>query len=188
MKLIHIDSSILGENSASRALSARIVKRFAGADVSYHDLAAAPLPDLDLGALPGDASDAAKASAALLEEFLGADTIVIGAPMYNFTIPVQLKSWIDRILIAGKTFSYTEAGPVGLASGKRVIIAAARGGVYSAGAPAAAVEHQQSYLTAVFGFIGITPEFVVAEGLAMGPDNRAAAIASAEQAIDALAI
>jgi len=188
MKLIHIDSSILGDNSASRGLSARIAARFAGADVTYHDVAATPLPHLDLGALPGDSSDAAKASAALLDEFLAADTIVIGAPMYNFTIPTQLKGWIDRVLVAGKTFAYTEAGPVGLAGGKRVIIAVTRGGLYSEGAPAASVEHQQSYLAAAFGFIGITPEFIIAEGLALGAEHRAGAIAAAEAAIDGLAV
>ena len=108
----------------------------------------------------------------MLDEFLAADTIVIGAPMYNFTLPTQLKAWIDRILVAGKTFRYTENGPEGLAGGKRVIIALARGGFYDAGSPAAALEHLESYLRGVFNFIGIEPEFVAADGLAIGPEQR----------------
>jgi FMN-dependent NADH-azoreductase len=109
---------------------------------------------------------------AALAEFLAADTVVIGAPMYNFTIPTQLKAWIDRIMVAGKTFRYGAAGPEGLAGGKRVIIAISRGGLYGAGAPAAAREHLETYLTAIFGFVGVTPEFVIAEGLMMGPEAR----------------
>jgi FMN-dependent NADH-azoreductase len=98
--------------------------------------------------------------------------VVIGAPMYNFTIPSQLKAWIDRILIAGKTFGYTESGPEGLAGGKRVIVALARGGFYDANSPAAALEHLETYLRGVFNFIGIEPEFVAADGLAIGPEQR----------------
>ena len=116
----------------------------------------------------------------MLQEFLDADIVVIGAPMYNFTVSTQLKAWIDRILIAGKTFGYTEAGPKGLAGGKRVIIASSRGGLYSPGAPSEANDFQETYLRAVFGFIGIeTLEIVRAEGLAYGPDQREAALDSA---------
>ena len=92
--------------------------------------------------------------------------------MYNFTLPTQLKAWLDRILIAGKTFRYTENGPEGLAGGKRVIIALARGGFYNQGSPAAALEHLETYLRGVFNFIGIEPEFVAADGLAIGPEQR----------------
>ena len=105
----------------------------------------------------------------MLEEFLGADTVVIGAPMYNFTIPSQLKAWIDRIAVAGKTFRYTENGPEGLVGDKRVIIALARGGIYSEGSPARALEHLESYLRGLFNFVGIEPEFVVADGLGIEP-------------------
>jgi FMN-dependent NADH-azoreductase len=98
--------------------------------------------------------------------------VVIGAPMYNFTLPTQLKAWIDRIVLAGKTFRYTESGPEGLATGKRVVIALARGGFYNSGSPAAALEHLETYLTAVFNFIGIEPEFVAADGLAVSPEQR----------------
>jgi FMN-dependent NADH-azoreductase len=119
------------------------------------------------------------ADTAVLDEFLAADTIVIGAPMYNFTLPTQLKAWLDRILVAGKTFRYTPTGPEGLAGGKRVVIALARGGFYDAGSPASALEHLESYLRGVFNFIGIEPEFVAADGLAIGPEQRASSIAQA---------
>jgi len=181
MKLLHIDSSITGEGSVSRALTASIVARFAGAEVIVRDLSAAPLPHLDLTAMGADESNA------VLEEFLAADTVVIGAPMYNFTIPSQLKAWIDRILVAGRTFAYGENGPEGLAGGKRVIVAISRGGFYGAGAAWASLEHLETYLTGVFGFIGITPEYVVAEGLKAGPDHQAAGLDRANAAITALA-
>ena len=167
MTILHIDSSINGENSASRAISRSIVDQIKNAQwgekVVYRDLAADPLPHLTLDAF---------ADSSVVDEFLAADTVVIGAPMYNFTIPSQLKAWIDRIAIAGKTFRYTENGPEGLAGGKRVVIAVARGGVYSEGSPAAAFEHLETYLRGVFNFIGIEPEFVIAEGLNLSPDNR----------------
>ena len=118
--------------------------------------------------------------AGALDEFLAADIVVIGAPMYNFTIPSQLKAWIDRILIAGKTFRYSEAGPVGLAGGKRVIIASSRGGLYAPGVPLEANDFQEPYLRAVFAFIGIEDvEIVRAEGLALGPEQRDAAVQAA---------
>jgi len=141
-----------------------------GAEVVRLDLVSQPLPHLTLDAF---------ADTRVLDEFLAADTIVIGAPMYNFTLPTQLKAWLDRILVAGTTFRYTENGPEGLAGGKRVVIALARGGFYDAGSPASALEHLESYLRGVFGFIGIEPEFVAADGLAIGPEQRESAIAQA---------
>ena len=99
--------------------------------------------------------------------------------MYNFTLPSQLKAWIDRILIAGKTFRYTANGPEGLAGGKRVIIALARGGFYDANSPAASLEHLETYLRGVFNFIGIEPEFVAADGLAVSPEQREESISQA---------
>ena len=171
MTILHIDSSINGEGSASRAITKAIVDQLSqsgqGETVVYRDLAANPIPHLTLEAFANNLD---------LEEFLAADTIVIGAPMYNFTLPSQLKAWIDRIAIAGKTFRYTETGPEGLAGGKRVIVALARGGFYDEGSPAAALEHLESYLRGLFNFIGIEPEFVTADGLAIGPEQRAAAI------------
>jgi len=110
----------------------------------------------------------------------GADIVVIGTPMYNFTIPTQLKAWLDRIIIAGKTFRYTETGPIGLAAGKKVIIASSRGGLYAPGMPFAANDFQEPYLRAILGFIGITDiEVVRAEGIAYGPEHREAAMRAA---------
>ena len=172
MTILHIDASINGENSASRAISKSIVEQLASpADrVVYRDLAAEPLAHLTLDAF---------ADTSVLDEFLGADAVVIGAPMYNFTLPSQLKAWIDRILVAGKTFRYTESGPEGLAVGKRVIVGLARGGFYDANSPAASLEHLETYLRGVFNFIGIEPEFVAADGLAIGPEQRQSAIGQA---------
>ena len=167
MTVLHLDSSITGENSASRALSGSIVQQITRAQpddaVVYRDLTANPLPHLTLEAF---------ADTSVLDEFIAADTVVIGAPMYNFTVPTQLKAWLDRILVAGKTFRYTENGPEGLATGKRVIIALARGGFYDANSAAAALEHLETYLRGVFNFIGIEPEFLAADGLNFGPEQR----------------
>ena len=121
----------------------------------------------------GELSDAQRrenaVSEALVSQFLAADVIVLGAPLYNFSIPSQLKAWIDRVAQAGRTFTYTAAGPKGLAGGKTVIVASTRGGVYSSSDAGRAMEHQESYLQTVFGFFGITDvRFVRAEGLAMG--------------------
>lgn len=198
MKLWHIDSSVLGDNSASRKLTAEIVVRekakHPGLEVSYLDVAAAPLGHLSpahIGAMFGHPptdeatlADIARGAAAM-DELFAADIIVIGAPMYNFGIPSQLKALIDRLLVAGKSFKYGDGGvPVGLVpAGKKVIIASTRGGLYTPGNPAAALEHQESHLTALLNFIGLTDiVFVRAEGLAL-PDNRAPSMAKAEAEI-----
>ncbi len=183
MKLLHIDSSITGEGSASRQLSSAIVAEFTGGgpglDVVRRDLDADPIAHLDSGSLAE-----ALAGGAIVDEFLDADVVVIGAPMYNFAVPSQLKAWFDRIVIAGKTFRYTESGPVGLAGGKRVIIASSRGGLYAPGTPQQANDFQETYLRAILGFIGVEDvEFVRAEGLAFGPDQREAAVRNALAAV-----
>ena len=174
MTILHIDSSINGENSASRAISRSVVGQLRaanpGAEVLGRDLVSEPLPHLTLDAF---------SDSSVLDEFLAADTVVIGAPMYNFTLPTQLKAWLDRILVAGKTFRYTETGPEGLAGGKRVIVALARGGFYDAGSPAASLEHLETYLRGVFNFIGIEPEFVAADGLAVGSEQRESSVRQA---------
>ena len=183
MHLLHIDSSALGGNSVTRELSAAIVARWRDAlpdlRISYRDLDLDPVPHVTGRGLSGADADEAAAAARTLEEFLAADVVVIGAPMYNFTLPSQLKAWIDRILVAGTTFRYTENGPEGLAKGKRVIIALARGGIYDSGSPAASLEHLESYLRGVFNFIGIEPEFVAADGLNISPEHREASIKQA---------
>ena len=117
----------------------------------------------------------------LLDELIAADVVVIGAPMYNFTVPTQLKAWLDRIAVAGRSFRYTEGGPEGLLGGKRVIVALASGGIYEDGHP---FEHAKSYLRIFFNFLGIEPEFVTARGVAMGVDS---ALAGAGVEIERLA-
>jgi len=180
MKLLHLDASVLGDNSVTRQLSAAVVARFRenidGLEVSYRDLDSNPIPHLRSGSLAqADAAEAADAEA-VMQQFLAADVLVIGAPMYNFSIPSTLKAWIDRVAVAGRTFKYTEAGAVGLAGGKRVIIVSARGGIY-ADSPA---DFQEPLLRQVFAFLGINDvEFVRAEGIAYSPKHREDAIAAA---------
>ncbi len=181
MKLLHIDSSILGDGSASRAVSREIVARFQAArpdtEVTYLDLAAQELPHFSQRSLAR--TDLRDTQA--LEQFLAADVVVIGAPMYNFTIPSQLKAWIDRIAVAGKTFRYGPKGPEGLAGDKQVIVAIARGGIYAEDSPA---EFTESYLKHLFGFLGVRDlTFVRAEGLSISPEHRATAIEAARSAI-----
>ncbi|HET7562548.1 MAG TPA: NAD(P)H-dependent oxidoreductase [Rhodanobacteraceae bacterium] len=186
MKLLHIDSSVLAGNSASRSLSAALVARLRAEhpdlEVVHRDLAAQSLPHFT--PILAEGHPCVARNAEILDEFLAADIVVIGAPMYNFTIPTQLKAWLDRILTAGKTFRYTANGPEGLAGGKRVIVASSRGGIYSEG-PAQAVDFQEPYLRHVFDFIGIHDvEFVRAEGLNLGPAQREAALAKAHGQIN----
>lgn len=201
-KLLHIDSAITGDASISRELTQRIVDQYAqaqpGTTVQYLDLAAQAPAHLSaqtlafrLGADAPELNDAQRSenqlTEALLSQFLAADIVVIGAPMYNFTIPSQLKAWLDRVAQAGRTFKYTETGAVGLAGGKKVIIASSRGGAYSTSEQGRALEHQESYLQTMFGFFGITDvEIVRAEGVNLGEAAKQAAMVSAAQVISSL--
>ncbi|MCV0441008.1 MAG: NAD(P)H-dependent oxidoreductase [Hydrogenophaga sp.] len=200
MQLLHIDSAITGDQSVSRQLTAQTVAAWVaahpGTQVQHLDLAASVVPHLGADALGFRTGQAAATEAqrqenalseALVSQFLAADVVVIGAPLYNFTIPTQLKAWIDRVAQAGRTFTYTEQGPKGLAGGKTVIVALTRGGVYSASDAGRAMEHQETYLQTVLGFFGITDvRFVRAEGVAMGPEPKAKAISAAEVEIRSL--
>jgi FMN-dependent NADH-azoreductase len=194
VNLLHVDSSILGDHSVSRQISATAVAALRaatpGLNVIYRDLDANPAPHQS-GALlaaraiapeqrtPEQAHDVAEADA-ILQEFLDADVVVLGAPMYNFGIPSQLKSWIDHLAVAGKTFSYSDAGVQGLAGGKRLILASSRGGFYGPESPAAGLQHQESYLRGFFGFIGIPDvEIVGAEGVNVSPDHKQNALKAA---------
>ena len=198
MQLLHIDSAITGAHSVSRQLTAQTVAAWQaqhpGTQVSYLDLVAnAPAHFTSDAMAPrtGQTADLSEAqqrenavSEQLVSQFLAADVVVIGAPFYNFSIPSQLKAWIDRIAQPGRTFRYTANGPEGLATGKTVIIASSRGGVYSTSEGGRAMEHQESYLQTVLGFFGITDvRFVRAEGIGMGDEAKAAALASAAQSI-----
>jgi FMN-dependent NADH-azoreductase len=200
--LLHIDSSIQGERSVTCELTKAIVadlrSKRPDLQVHYLNLATKPLTHLTLDLLPSDHPLAGAevggpddphsrlAGEQALDEFLAADVVVIGAPMYNFTVPTQLKAWLDRILIPGRTFRYSSAGPEGLMGDKRVIVAAAAGGFYGAGTPQALAEHVRSYLSAVFAVIGITPQFIVAEGVQHGAEHRQMALDNAYSAISAL--
>ena len=196
MKLLHIDSSILGDHSASRQLSRGVVESFTaahpGTEVVYRDLANDALSHFSGATLaaagtPAEGRDAAQArevdtNEAVLQEFLSADVVVLGAPMYNFSISSQLKAWIDRIAVAGRTFRYTEAGPEGLCKGKKVIIVSTAGGLHS-GQPTSA--GHDDLLKVLFGFIGVTDlQFVHAQGLAYGDEPRANAMSAAKKHIE----
>ena len=199
--ILHIDSSILGDHSVSRALTADIVSRqlvlHTGATVIRRDLAAdgaMHLSGAHLAVFQGgqvgsaDLGTDLAIGSACMDELFAADVIVIGAPMYNFSIPSQLKAWIDRVSVAGRTFKYGSNGPEGLLKGKKVFVASARGGVHSAGSPSAAMDHQESYLLATLSFLGMNEVTVIrAEGLALGDAPKAAAIAQAKARILALA-
>ncbi len=200
MKLLHVDSSVLGTNSVSRQLTAEIVaewrKNHPHTKVDYLDLAVDTPNHFNadaLGIKVGVQAEPTEAqrrenevSERLVSQFLAADVIVIGAPLYNFTVPTQLKAWIDRLAQTGRTFKYTDKGPVGLAGGKTVIVASSRGGIYSTSEGGQAMEHQESYLKVVFGFFGITDvRFVRAEGVGMGDAAKTAAISAARADIAA---
>jgi FMN-dependent NADH-azoreductase len=201
MKLLHLDSSITGQFSVSRILTAKIVAaqlaRHPGMEVISRDLANDPAMHLSpahLAVFQGGPvqSEALGKDLALggqyIEELFSSDVLVIGAPMYNFSIPTQLKSWIDRIVVAGKTFRYTARGPEGLLpAGKKVFIASSSGGIYSGESPAKTLEHNESYLKGVLAHIGLQDVTVIrAEGIGLGADARQSAIEGARRAIDEL--
>ena len=193
--ILHVESSPLGERSVSRKLAARILAELKAkhphSKIIERDLAANPFPHLDgltVGAFftPPEQrnemlSEAIKLSDQAVDEVLAADSIVIGAPMHNFSIPSALKAWIDHIVRTGRTVRYTEWGPEGLVpSGKKVIIASARGGFYSDG-PMKALDYQETYLKSVLEFIGLTDiAFVRAEGVGRSPEAANAAMELAE--------
>jgi FMN-dependent NADH-azoreductase len=198
--LLHINSSVRNEGSISRQLSAEFLGKWKaaepGAKIVERDLAASPLPHLTeetLGAFFTPAEKrapeqvrAAQLSDQLIAELAAADVILIGAPMYNFSVSSGLKAWIDHVARAGLTFKYTESGPVGLLQGKKVYVFTSRGGVYSEG-PAKSMDFHETYLRGVLGFIGLTDvTFVHTEGLAMGEDAAAKAVSHTRTAIDAL--
>ncbi len=192
--ILHLDSSAKSQESATRALTAEAVaqlrKSHPGASVVYHDLTRNPLPHIGpefLGGIFGVPAladhETVRQSDRLIAEIFGADIIVIGAPMYNFGIPSQLKAWIDHVLRAGKTFKYVDNAPVGLVTGKRAIIATASGGIYGEG-PMVPFDHVVPYLKQVLGFIGIADISVVrAEKQAFGPEAAKAALDEATAAL-----
>jgi FMN-dependent NADH-azoreductase len=203
MKILHIDASPLGSASISRQLTASVVEKLTrdhpAAQVVHRDLIESPISHLTgellqvLRPAPGSTPPSgptlraeADQTDALIDELLGTDVIVVGAPMYNFSIPSQLKAWIDRVAQAGRTFRYTAAGPEGLAKGKKAIVVSTRGGVYAGTAYEAAMDHQEAYLRTVLNFLGITDvSFVRAEGIAMKKEE---AVATANRQIAELRV
>lgn len=188
MNLLHIDSSITGDKSVSRRLTAEIVDRLTAGNpdlrITRYDLDSAPFEFLSSAAF-ADAAEQATGEKAIAD-FQAADILVVGAPMYNFSVPAQLKAWIDRIAVAGKTFRYTANGPEGLSGGKRVFVVSTRGGVYSG--DLSPMDHQESYLRTVFGFLGIDDvTFIRAEGVNISPENAEKAIDAAQVEIRDLA-
>ncbi|KTC84992.1 FMN-dependent NADH-azoreductase [Legionella brunensis] len=198
MKLLAIDASILGEHSVSRQLMQHFLKhwqqKYPKSETVYRDLDAQPISHLSqeiLNAkqkstqeLPLTLQQELTLSETLINELLAAEEIVIGAPMYNFSIPTSLKAWIDRVVAAGRTFRYTDQGVFGLATGKKLNIISTRGNHYTNSASMQAMDHQESYLKTIFNFIGITEiKIIRAEGLHLGESIRKKAIAAAEQKV-----
>jgi FMN-dependent NADH-azoreductase len=194
--ILAIQSSAAGEGAASRLLVEETVDRLCAANpaatVTWRDLGASPVPHLTTATLAGVRGEPATAaertsralSDALIAELRAADTIVMGVPMYNFSVPTGLRAWFDHVLRAGETFRYTSAGPEGLLSGRRAIVIEARGGYYSGG-PTQAFDFQEPYLRHLFAFVGITDvEFVRVEKIAFGPEARTAAIAGARTRLE----
>jgi len=194
MKILHLDSSVSGAQSVSRPLSkaaaAKLVASNPGAEVTYRDLVAEPLRHytavlrvhgITLDVATPEQKHELETGEKILAEFLAADVVVVGAPMYNFSIPSQLKAWIDLICVSGKTFSYSSAGPAGLCGGKKVIVLSSRGGKYGETSP---MDFQEGYLKTIFGFLGITDVTIIrAEGIGYGPDAAKAAIEGANAEI-----
>lgn len=195
--LLHIDTSPRVAGSVSRQLTASFVARWRGEHpggrVIVRDLASTVLPHVSealIGAYytPPDRRSAEQEatialSDQLVDEVLAADVIVIGAPMHNFGVTSSLKAWVDHVARAGRTFKYTEQGPVGLVNGKRAVVVITRGGIFSEG-PYQAFDFQTPYIKGVLGFIGITDvELVLAEGLSLGEEGANQAIARCEDLI-----
>lgn len=193
-KVLVVTSSILGENSQSRALAGHLMQGLEGRDdvtVTERDLIASELPHLDSEELSSWGVEPAERSAeqarlaarsdALIDEMLAHDVLVLAVPLYNLGVPSQLKAWFDRVLRAGKTFRYTENGPKGLVEGKRALVMATRGGQYAG----TEMDSQTPHLKSMLGLIGIRDvDMVFAEGLAMGDKQADATLKEARQAID----
>ncbi len=197
MKILHIDSSVTGEASVSRPLTKAAAEQLKGANPGseyvYRDVVKNTLRHytavlrqngVNLEQVTPEQKAELESGKEILDEFVGADTILLGAPMYNFGIPSQLKAWIDLICVAGTTFKYGANGPEGLCGGKKVIVISTRGGLYGPGSPFEAFDHQQKYLKDVFAFLGVTDfKVITAEGVAYGPEKAQAAMEQAKAQI-----
>jgi FMN-dependent NADH-azoreductase len=196
MTLLRIDSSAR-RNSVSRQLTQAFIetwkKENPAGQVIERDLAATPLPLItdewafavhsDPATLTPAQRETLSVSDALIEELLVADTIVVGAPMYNFTISAPLKAWIDQIVRVGRTVLWGQKGPEGVLKGKKVVVLTSRGGAYRPGTPTAQFDYQEQYLRHILGFIGLTDvTFIHAENQKPGDLAEPARAAAVEQA------
>lgn len=198
MKILHLDSSVTGEKSVSRPLTRaaadKLKATYADAEYVYRDLVKNTLRHYTAvlrmyGDAPPQITPEQQAELEtgqeVLEEFLSADIVLIGAPMYNFSIPSQLKAWLDLIAVSGKTFRYGASGPEGLCGNKKLVVISSRGGKYGPGSPVETWDHQEQYLRHFFTFLGVKDITVItAEGVAMGPEKAAEAIAAAKTKIE----
>lgn len=200
MKILHLDSSVTGEKSVSRPLTqaaaAKLKSLHPDAEYVYRDLvkntlrhytAVLRLYGEDVSQTTDQQKAELESGKEILEEFLSADIVLIGAPMYNFSVPSQLKAWMDLVAVSGKTFRYGASGPEGLCGGKKLIVISSRGGKYGPGSPVETWDHQEQYLRHFFTFLGVKDFTVIrAEGVAMGPEKAAEAVAEAKQQIEQL--
>ena len=202
MKVLYLDSGILGERSVSRIMTERAIARikaeYPDADVTYRDFATDPVPHLAAETagewqalmVPDDPASPPEQtlSRILLDEFLAADIVLIGASLYNLTVPSTIKAWLDRIVIVGKTFSYTPEGQLmGLMGHKRAIVCISRGGFYAEGHPSHEIEHCEKYMRSILGFMGIEKiDMITADGTSVSPETREQALASVDEQIAAL--
>ena len=201
MNILHIDSSILTTHSVSRHLTAQVIntlqQHYPYVQITYRDVSAEPINHLSSEILASRSTQASEWNAhqkeetalteILLDEVFTADLLVIGAPMYNFSIPTQLKSWIDRVLVAGRTFHYTKQGPIGLLENKKAIIVSSRGSFYSTADAGRMADFQENYLHTILKFIGIADITIIrAEGVNVSQESKTQAIESAAATIGQL--
>ena len=200
MKILHLDSSVSGPGSVSRPLTQEAADKLKslnpGAEYIYRDLVKDTLRHYnavlrvhgdDVSNTTPEQKQELEIGKDILAEFLGADAIVMGAPMYNFSVPSQLKAWIDLVVIPGTTFSYGPNGVEGKCKGKKLIIISTRGGAYGPGSPFEPFDHQARYLKDVFAFLGITDiTIITAEGVSQGPEKKEAALQQAKAQIASL--
>ncbi len=197
MKILHLDSSVTGANSVSRPLTQAAAEQLksanSGAEYVYRDLvkntlrhytAVLRVHGTNLEQVTPEQKAELQTGEEILKEFMSADVLLLGAPMYNFGIPSQLKAWVDLICVAGTTFKYGANGPEGLCGSKRVIVISTRGGLYGPGSPFEPFDHQEKYLRDLFTFLGITDITVItAEGVAYGPEKATEAVNAAKAKI-----
>ncbi|WP_416305027.1 FMN-dependent NADH-azoreductase [Neptunicella sp. SCSIO 80796] len=186
-QILYIQSSIFGDNGVSSGIARKLIDKLSttnASEVVERNVSASEIPHFNFETITAIGEGKAALADELIAEVQQADIIIVGAPMYNFGIPTQLKSWFDHIARAGVTFKYSETGPVGLLGDKKVYVVTARGGLHKGNG----TDLDSSYLQTMFGFLGITDvEFIYAEGVNLGDDARSKSIAAAEQQVIALA-